>query len=409
MRRASLVFSLTLIVAIAVGYVARHAELSGNRDTDLRNAAEMGAVHVSSMVDAVGIAAAAGDDTEAVAAAVAARYPQVGVCAIDASGVSCDGAGTRPTADVIDAHREAPAQDAPTVSVYESVMTIAADGPSVSVLASMPVDVASPSREIGVWATTFLPAGAPIGGFAVEGEIRQTATNVESVPGLYVVAAGEDAVHLPDQEQRFYAIILSLSVILLALAGVTLFVEQRNLLERASFDTLTRLPNRSEFERRSADLLTEAERRDTGVCMLLFDLNGFKQINDTYGHHAGDEVLKVIGTRLRKAVRDGDVVARWGGDEFVAVMPGITTADMGVKRAHQLAEQVGGRTRVEGVADPLRVKLSVGVALSSIHGTDTKALVEAADRAMYQAKREGLTCWVADEPANSVEVETAAV
>ena len=64
-------FSLTLIVAIAVGYVARHAELSGNRDTDLRNAAEMGAVHVSAMVDAVGIAAAAGDDAEAVAAAIA--------------------------------------------------------------------------------------------------------------------------------------------------------------------------------------------------------------------------------------------------------------------------------------------------------------------------------------------------
>lgn len=401
-------FSLTLIVAIAVGYVARHAQLSGNRDAELRNAAEMGAVHVTAMVDAVGIAAVAGDDAASVAAAVADRYPQVGVCAIDADGVVCDGAGTRPPADVIDAHREA-GEDASAVTVYESVMTIVAHGPSVTVVASMPVDVASPRPEIGVWATTFLPPGAPVGGFAVEDEIRQTATEVAAVPGLYVVAAGEDAVHLPGEEQRFYAIILSLSIILLVLAGVTLFVEQRNLLERASFDTLTRLPNRSEFERRSAELLVEAERRGTGVCMLLFDLNGFKQINDTYGHHAGDEVLKVIGTRLRKAVRDGDVVARWGGDEFVAVMPGIGTADMGVKRAHQLAEQVGGRTRVEGIADPLRVKLSVGIALAPIHGADTKSLVEAADRAMYQAKREGLTCWVADEPASSVEIETAVV
>ena len=104
------------------------------------------------------------------------------------------------------------------------------------------------------------------------------------------------------------------------------------------------------------------------MCLLLFDLNGFKLVNDTYGHQAGDEMLKVVGSRLRKAVREGDIVARWGGDEFVVVMPGIADEEMGAKRAQQLADQIAGRTRLEGVPEALRVKVSVGVALWPQHG-----------------------------------------
>jgi diguanylate cyclase (GGDEF)-like protein len=405
-----LVLSLVLIVAIAVGYVVRTAELARQRDLGLSTAAELGATELSSIIDATSIAAQSATEAATAAEAVASVHRGLGVCVVDATSSTCRGDGPMPADAQVDQELErraptgSPSGEADVtteVLVYDSVMSIKAVGPHVTVFASASPDVVGVRSGYAVKATTLLPAGVPIGGFTVLQDMRQTSSVVDAAANVYVVAIGDDGVTLPGEEYRFYLIIFSLAVVLLVLAGVTLFVEQRSLHERASFDSLTKLPNRGEFERRAADLIASTDAEASGACLLLFDLNGFKQVNDTYGHLAGDEMLKIVGSRLRKAVRDHDVVARWGGDEFVVVMPGINTEEMGSRRAVQLAEQVGGRTRLDGIDEPLRVKVSVGVAVWPKHGADLDELVVAADQAMYEAKRDGTVCRVAPSPSPS--------
>jgi diguanylate cyclase (GGDEF)-like protein len=397
-----LIFSLTLIVAIAVGYVARRMEMAGERDQALTAAAEIGASRMSSVVGAIEIAAGSGTDLDATAQALVAEHPEIGVCVVNAVRSTCAGNGPQPSAATVAQRRierlSGDAEQGPAgLNAYESVIIIDDNGPAVSIVAQLPVDAIADGGEIAVWATTAVPLATDVGRFAVADGIRQTATPVDSTAGLFVVARTQDAVHLPEGERQFYLLIFTLAVVLLVLAGATLVAEQRSLLERASFDQLTKLPNRGEFERRAADAIATAERQGTEICLLLFDLNGFKMVNDTYGHHAGDEMLRVVGSRLRKAVRDDDIVARWGGDEFVVMMPGIGDSDMGSKRAQQLADQVSGRTRLEGVPEALRVRVSVGVAIWPHAGVELQTLVEAADQAMYQAKRDGETWHVAEE------------
>jgi diguanylate cyclase (GGDEF)-like protein len=153
----------------------------------------------------------------------------------------------------------------------------------------------------------------------------------------------------------------------------------------AEHEPLTGLWNRSGFCR----LLEEAwrERTDPGVLAVLFvDLDGFKHANDVHGHEAGDEVLVHTAQRLRQAVRGGDVVGRWGGDEFV-----VLCADTaGVLEAHEVAKRL-----CAALAEPFRVietsveiGASVGVAIDANH-TDPYALLREADAASYVAKRRG--------------------
>jgi diguanylate cyclase (GGDEF)-like protein len=152
----------------------------------------------------------------------------------------------------------------------------------------------------------------------------------------------------------------------------------------ALHDSLTGLPNRSLFQER-AELACARASEDVPAAVVLIDLDRFKHVNDTLGHHAGDELLKVVAHRLTNGLRTDDTVARLGGDEFGLVLPSITDEASALALLEELSRQLGAELQIEGVA--LTVEASIGVALVPQHGRDVETLLKRADDAMYRGKR----------------------
>jgi two-component system cell cycle response regulator len=152
-------------------------------------------------------------------------------------------------------------------------------------------------------------------------------------------------------------------------------------------DALTGALNRRMFDETLRRELARAERHALPVSLLLLDLDHFKRVNDTHGHPAGDEVLRVFARALTEEVRESDAVFRYGGEEFAVVLTHTGLAD-----AVKVAERLIARTRslsVPVAGATLRFTASVGVAGATGGSLDPAALVEAADRALYEAKRLG--------------------
>jgi diguanylate cyclase (GGDEF)-like protein len=162
--------------------------------------------------------------------------------------------------------------------------------------------------------------------------------------------------------------------------------ENARLAHKANHDSLTGLPNRAFFEERLNHALSHADQAGTSVGVLFMDSDGFKQINDTLGHAAGDAVLVNIAARVREVLREDDLVVRLGGDEFaVLVMPVYDTSD--VRRiADLIAENVRRPMLLPG-GERITTSLSIGIAIYPEHAIDAAALLQSADAAMYRAKR----------------------
>jgi diguanylate cyclase (GGDEF)-like protein/PAS domain S-box-containing protein len=159
---------------------------------------------------------------------------------------------------------------------------------------------------------------------------------------------------------------------------------EHGLLHRAAHDALTQLPNRLALLDLLGDLLeTEPE---APIAVLFVDLDGFKQVNDTHGHHAGDRVLAEVARRLLNAVRGHDVVTRHGGDEFVVVCRGVTTSDLGSQIGQRICQAIRRPFDLDGVA--IQIGATVGVARNG-PGATAESLVHTADAAMYEGKRAG--------------------
>lgn len=216
---------------------------------------------------------------------------------------------------------------------------------------------------------------------------------------LDVTLESTRSVGIAGEETARFATLLALGTVLLALAGWTFLVERRNLERRATTDELTGLINRREFERVSAVAIEMADRFNTGLCVMVLDLNGFKQVNDTLGHQYGDLVLSASADRLVDAVRDTDVVGRWGGDEFVILLPGLAERTA----ARNSAERIWHRLSSSPVVGDTTVSASIGAAIFPRHGTTLDALMRHADVAMYEAKTTGVSHRIAD----TIEVNNA--
>lgn len=175
-------------------------------------------------------------------------------------------------------------------------------------------------------------------------------------------------------------------------AGIAEDVTERRQLQealehRALHDQLTGLPNRTLFNDRLTHALQRAERGEELAAVLFLDLDGFKSVNDSRGHAAGDRVLQMVAGRLQRALRDGDTVARLGGDEFAVLLEGISSR-AGIQQAVSRIRAVfEGPFEIEDTAFSLTV--SLGVAHSGHDFDEPEDLVRLADVAMYRAKRRG--------------------
>jgi diguanylate cyclase (GGDEF)-like protein len=175
---------------------------------------------------------------------------------------------------------------------------------------------------------------------------------------------------------------LALEINMVAIATALQGAELQHRSE-AILDPLTDLLNRSSLEARFAELSEQAQRNNGSVSLIALDLDAFKQVNDKYGHATGDVVLRDLSYEMRKTLRNFELFYRYGGEEFVVVLPGVSV-DQVVVVAERMRSAVE-RARSAGLA----VTISAGVASARGHAVSFRELFEAADDALYDAKRRG--------------------
>jgi diguanylate cyclase (GGDEF)-like protein len=188
---------------------------------------------------------------------------------------------------------------------------------------------------------------------------------------------------------------IALVVFALLLAAFALLGGRaRTLRHEADTDQLTGLANRRAFLRRLDTALRHAGKDDRSVALLMIDLDHFKELNDTMGHHTGDLLLQQVGPRLRQALREADTLARLGGDEFAVVLTDLPDRDTAERVAQRIRALLAEPFLLEELA--MHVSASIGIAQFPEHANDGGTLLQRADVAMYQAKQAGTECELYD-------------
>ncbi|MGE4471239.1 MAG: EAL domain-containing protein [Sulfuricurvum sp.] len=170
----------------------------------------------------------------------------------------------------------------------------------------------------------------------------------------------------------------------------------------ANYDPLTGLANRSLLQSHLKNAIDKAKRDKTRLALLIFDLDRFKDINDSYGHGAGDELLLMVAERFSLRLREGDLIGRLGGDEFAAVIEDITRPEDAGRLAEEMVAALESGYQLSG-GESIHVGASVGIVLFPEHGEDAAVLLQHADAALYKAKseRRGTYRYYTDELTDS--------
>ena len=176
---------------------------------------------------------------------------------------------------------------------------------------------------------------------------------------------------------------------------------QMELQHKALHDDLTKLPNRALLNDRLEQSIHQANRTNAQCALLLLDLDRFKEINDTLGHHVGDKVLVEISQRIKNELRESDTIARLGGDEFAIVLPNLNREEL-FKTVSRISNTIASPSTIDKMQ--LHIASSIGVAVYPTHGKDSTTLLKRADVAMYYAKRNNLNYaeYDAEEDSHSI-------
>ncbi len=243
---------------------------------------------------------------------------------------------------------------------------------------------------------------------------RDTVPNagVLAIPAAFTVGALGLLVYDHFTRLDPLALTLAMLTILSAFARTGLaFRDLRALADsrrQALTDDLTSMPNRRHFLRRLSQGIAASRASDTSMALLLFDLDRFKELNDTLGHDAGDQLLCQVGERLRSVLRATDTAARLGGDEFGVLLFGPCDAARAELVADKILAMISQPFPIKGVN--LRVTASIGIALFPEHAANDEQLMQHADVAMYEAKstQSGRACYASERDQHSLERLTLA-
>jgi diguanylate cyclase (GGDEF)-like protein len=273
--------------------------------------------------------------------------------------------------------------------------------------------VAGGSAEASVVPNLFYMSGVALIALAAwqpapaEAPARLDGWSMLLVPGAFVLTAL--GLMLLDHFERLHPVVLTLAMLTLLAALIRTALSFRDLRSlaqtrrEATTDELTSLPNRRLFLRKVDDAIADARGSGSPLALLIIDLDQFKKLNDTLGHHAGDSLLCQIGPRLQRSLRAADILARLGGDEFGLLLAAPAGQDAALVVAETIRAAMRDPFEVQGLH--LRVSASIGIALFPSHADDAQRLLQHADVAMYQAKaaRSGHEIYARDRDEHSRE------